>query len=296
MDDVRWKIDYKGIAVKRRNYCNFVKEVYWGVIYPALGLEKRYNPKTGKKDLCKANWNAAERVHKALDSLESSLMKLVKNEVDMDDFVISASIKSNYKGPPCSQCKAKGKMKTCATHSKDKDCKVCRCTLCGGRGVIVNLPHIQLAKRMKERDEGSAPISGQRFGFIIVNDSTRSSELSARSEDPKYAKQNGLLPDYLFYLDQQIRKPLTKFLALLDRSEETEAIFGKVQDLLFEQLRKQRRKMELEAMKEFFNENGKRPAAVEPLKKPKKSTVSAQEKKMKKVAGIPKISDFFKGT
>ena len=32
------KINLIGIAIKRRNYCPFVKDVYWSVIYPALGI------------------------------------------------------------------------------------------------------------------------------------------------------------------------------------------------------------------------------------------------------------------
>jgi len=322
MDDQRWKIDFKGIAIKRRNYCDYVKEVFWNVIYPSLGIERKKLP-GGAIDMYKENWDADTRSQKALQSLENSLMKLVDNKVPVDDFVISASLKSGYKGPTCPDCNGKGKKmtpcKACpktsafekpkcnkckgvgkvypecnSKHAKDKDCALCRCTACAGRGITVNLPHIQLANRMKERDEGSAPISGQRFGYIVVNDATRSAELSARSEDPKYAKQNNLYPDYIFYLDQQVRKPLTKFLSLLGKEKETEDIFARISRQLYEQLKNERRKMQANAKRDFINSNGKRVTQVTPLKSPKKTKLNKAAKEAKAVQDVPKISMFFK--
>lgn len=294
MDDVRWKIDYKGIAIKRRNYCDYVKEVFWNVIYPSLGIERKILPE-GTMNMSKANWDSETRSRKALEALDTSLMKLVENKVPVEDFVISASLKSNYKGPTCTQCNGKGKTipKCNGKHPKEKDCSVCRCKTCGGRGMIINLPHIQLAKRMKERDEGSAPISGQRFGYIIVNDAKRSSELSARSEDPKYAKQMGLLPDYIFYLEQQVKKPLTKFLSLLGKEKETEEIFSRISDSIFDQLKQERRKMQVEAKKDFINSNGKRITQVTPLKSPKKQKLTKAAKEAQATKNVPKISTFF---
>ena len=291
MDDARWKVDYKGIAIKRRNYCDFVKEVFWNVIYPALGVEP-YITSEGKKDIRKVDWDFHKRPEKALEALEKSLMKLAHNVIPLDNFTISASLKSDYKGPTCTVCDGRGTIFYCREHAKEKDCSKCRCSECGGRGVIVNLPHIQLAKRMKERDEGSAPISGQRFGYVIVNDPTRRSELWARSEDPKFAKQNELLPDYLFYLDQQIRKPLTKFLSLLDRAKETEAVFSTIQTVIFDQLRKRRKDLERSVRKDYFNPKGKRLAPIEPLKAPKKP-VAKKKKHEEVIKQCDNISNFF---
>jgi DNA polymerase elongation subunit (family B) len=275
MDDVRWKIDYKGIAVKKRNYCDFVKQVFWSVIYPALGIEPYYN-KDGKQELRKVEWNYNLRSEKAIEALKQSLQKLTLGQVSIDDLVISASLKSNYKGKKCSDCQGQ---KLIANK---------KCRTCGGDGIIVNLPHVQLAKRMKQRDEGSAPISGQRFGFIVVNDDSRPNELSARTEDPKYAKKNNLLPDYLYYLNQQIRKPVTRFLNLLNKSEETENVFSMIQNELFAELQHARRKREYEVRKSFFNMNGKRPNPVERLKSPKKPVLNKNKKD-----GMKNISEYF---
>jgi DNA polymerase elongation subunit (family B) len=296
MDDVRWKIDYKGIAVKRRNYCELMKKVLWSVIYPSLGVEAFKN-KDGKTELRKVTWDFNLRSKKALESLRVALTELSDGRVEIDDLVISASLKSTYKGPTCTTCDGK-KIFTCK-RCAGRGCDECRrkgrkdCSTCGGRGVIVNLPHIQLAKRMKERDEGSAPISGQRFGYIVVNDDSRPAELSARTEDPKYAKRNGLKPDYLFYLDQQIRKPVTKFMNLLDENRETEEIFADCQDVLFSKLRSTRMERERQVRQEFFDTSKKRPAPVAALKPPKRPTLSKDQKFKKSVKGMKPILSFF---
>ena len=295
LDDKRFKLLYKGIAIKRRNYCDFVKEVFWGAIYPALGLEQFEKP-DGKKDLRKATWDLSRAAEKSLEALETALMKLVTEEVPMEDFLISASLKSTYKGPTCDQCNGRGKNgHICKDHPKDRECQKCMCSTCAGRGVIVNLPHVQLVKRMKERDLGSAPISGQRFSYIVVCDHLRSDDLSARTENLAFAKKHGLKPDPIFYLDQQIRKPLTKFLTLLDKAEETERVFSKIQNALFEKAKKERAMIELEARRQFFNlnQNGKRPAAIAPLKAPKKPTVSKEEKQKRATKDIKPITTFF---
>lgn len=267
MDSSRWKIDYKGIAVKRRNYCPFVKQVFWNVIYPSLGVES-----CGKK---KVSWDFRQGPDRAIESLKESLEKLTQNKVDYEDLVMSASLKSNYKGKLCEDC-----------NGKSKNCK-----LCGGTGKITNLPHVQLAKRMKERDEGSAPISGQRFGFVIVNETSRKDELWAKSEDPKYARQNNLAPDYLFYLNQQVRKPLTKFLTLVGKEKETENVFEMYQNILYENLKNNRRNLEAENRKNYFNR--KEVVPVAPLKIPKKQPVSKNDKKRNTTKESESLSLFF---
>ncbi|RKO93007.1 DNA polymerase family B-domain-containing protein [Blyttiomyces helicus] len=236
MDEIRWKIDYKGIALKRRNYCDFAKTVLW-------------------KLFRKVDWNLSEGPDKAVEELEKHLSKLVNDDVDMDDFVISASLKANYK--------------------------------------VVNLPHVQLAKRMKDRDEGSAPQAGQRYGYVVVQEDSRSSKLYEKSEETKYAKDHNIPLDYLFYLNQQIRKPVIKFLSLIGRENEAQIVFENIQEQLFRQLQRKRFVRANEVKMGFFNVNGKRPMPVEPLKPPKKTTLTKKEKECKAIKGMQPISSFF---
>ena len=282
MDDQRWKIDYKGIAVKRRNYCPLVKDVFWSVIYPALGVEK-----DSKGKFQKVTWNLSESPDRAIDALRDSLHILETGGVNLDDLVISASLKSTYKGKDCGECLGKKKV-GCGCRGRGRDCMVCHgtgvrsCGTCGGLGTIVNLPHVQLAKRMQQRDEGSEPKSGQRFGFVIVNEEGRSDDLHAKSEDPRYAREMGLDPDYIFYLEQQIKKPLMKFLTLVGREKEAEAVFESVQRVLFEKLVKKRREREKEVKRDFFVSGVKRMSiqALKPPKKTKKSNVGSSNAKI----------------
>ena len=262
MNPNKWKIDFKGIAVKRRNYCNKVKEIYWNIIYPILGVEM--NPQTKKYE--KVTWDVSLGPKKAIESLKRDLDKLVAFEQDVnenhttpdkkikkgtyDDFIISASLKSSYKSE--------------------------------------NLPHVQLAKRMNERDSSSGPKSGQRFGYIIVNEDTRDNELYAKSEDPEYAYENGLSLDYIFYLDNQIRKPITSFLALTGKINQVNKIFNDTQMELFNNLKRKRHKIELEARRDFFDPN-KKIKQIAPLKKPKKQTVAKKDR----VKQVNTLDSFF---
>lgn len=236
----RWKVDYKGIAIKRRNYCTFVKQVYWNIIYPILGIEKDGNT------LRKVDWHYTLGPQKALEALKSTLFKLFSDNLDYNDFTISASLKSSYKSE--------------------------------------NLPHVDLARRMNERNSGvGAPKSGQRFSYIIVNDDTRGVNLYSKSEDLTFAIENGLPLDLLFYLNNQIRKPISTFLSLSCTTNDINDIFGDVEATLFEKLRQARNKTSIEAKRNFFS--SKRPSLpIVPLKPPKKQ---------KKKAVLGDLRDYF---
>ncbi|KAI8820919.1 DNA polymerase family B-domain-containing protein [Chytriomyces cf. hyalinus JEL632] len=231
-DDQRWKIDYKGIAIKRRNYCAFVKDTFWAVIYPVLGLE--LIPGTSKfRKITHVQHQFADL---AVQILERQLQRLMNGEVALDDLVMSASLKSGCKGKECGEA-----------------CSGKTCVMCDGTGVIVNLPHVQLARRMKQRDAGSAPVSGQRFGFVVVDDPDRGNELSAKSECPVYAKQHNLDPDLVYYLNQQVRKPLTTFLTLLGKEHAVDKAFGIAELSLHAQQKKKRMRLAEAAKRDFFS-------------------------------------------
>ena len=250
MDDARWKIDYKGIAVKRRNYCAFVKEVFWSIIYPSIGVEK-----TATGDLV----NAATVVLKdgksltngsdlAVEALKSSLDKM--KDAAFEKFVISASLKAQYKND--------------------------------------NLPHIQLVKRMKERDPGSEPQPGQRFGYVVVDDPERGNELTQKSEDPSFAQEHGLRLDYIFYLKQQIEKPITTYMSLLGKAEETKAVFDGKEKEFYDEALKRRQVLEIDRRKRFF-EDVKNHVETKPMAKLK----ALKRKRCDAASGTMKITSFF---
>ncbi|KAJ3072740.1 DNA polymerase delta catalytic subunit [Quaeritorhiza haematococci] len=176
------KVDFKGIALKRRNYCNFMKEVYWNVVETVLerGLSS---------------------IPVVLDGLQTELTKLATNEVNIDDLVITAQLSAKYKAE--------------------------------------NAPHITLAKKLKERDPGSAPAPGERFPYIMIHN-PKAKKAYERSEDPAYAREHRLPPDPLYYLNQQCRNPIMTFMTILGYREETRRVFEHVHRLCQHRLTGQR--------------------------------------------------------
>jgi len=78
--------------------------------------------------------------------------------------------------------------------------------------------HKVLAERIKERDPGNAPASGERVPFIYVLPPVGqlASKLQGdRVETPSYIKEKGLKPDYRFYIEHQLMNPLNQLFALV---------------------------------------------------------------------------------
>lgn len=68
--------------------------------------------------------------------------------------------------------------------------------------------HVELAKRMKKRDAGSAPTLGDRVAYVIINSS--STKNYEKSEDPLYVLENSLPIDVKYYLENQLSNPLMR--------------------------------------------------------------------------------------
>jgi len=80
--------------------------------------------------------------------------------------------------------------------------------------------HKILANRIAERDPGNKPASNDRIPFVYVkNPSGRpyAKDVSQgdRIETPSYIQENGLVPDYAFYITNQIAKPVAQVFALV---------------------------------------------------------------------------------
>jgi hypothetical protein len=86
------------------------------------------------------------------------------------------------------------------------------------------LVHVQLAKRIAERDPGSAPKMGDRVHFVMVR-GTRGTKQYMLGENPLYAIRNNIDPDTDYYLENQLRKPLTRLFRHMIGRDETEELF-----------------------------------------------------------------------
>ena len=76
--------------------------------------------------------------------------------------------------------------------------------------------HKILAERIKARDPGNAPASGDRLEFMYIlpsgNPNTKSQ--GDRVETPSYIKEKGLKIDYKYYIEHQIYNPIVQLFSL----------------------------------------------------------------------------------
>lgn len=72
-----------------------------------------------------------------------------------------------------------------------------------------HLAHVELAEKMRKRDPGTAPGVGDRVSYVIV---CGKGPLYQRAEDPVYVLEHSVPIDIEYYLENQIKKPVTRLL------------------------------------------------------------------------------------
>ena len=73
-------------------------------------------------------------------------------------------------------------------------------------------PHVELVKKMQQRNPADVPMIGSRIGYVIIRGNQM---LSKRSEDPDYAKKHKLELDSQYYIENQILPPVGRIVASL---------------------------------------------------------------------------------
>jgi DNA polymerase elongation subunit (family B) len=167
-------VEKKGVVLKRRDNPNIVKKIYTGVIEPLLEHGER-------------------GINISIDFLKTELGKLMNNDVDLDDLVVTKSLAKGY-----------GKMVNNELVFGENDYK------------STNLPHVSLAVKMRERDPGSAPNIGDRINYIFTEiPGNPNAKLFEKAECPIVAKEKNLKIDYLYYITNQIHNPVSEILRIL---------------------------------------------------------------------------------
>eukprot|EP00941_MAST-03F_sp_MAST-3F-sp1_P004067 g4067.t1 len=69
--------------------------------------------------------------------------------------------------------------------------------------------HVELARRMAQRDRATAPVVGDRVPYVITQ-KEKGAAAYEKSEDPLYVLENDIPIDTRYYLDNQLRKPLER--------------------------------------------------------------------------------------
>jgi hypothetical protein len=118
----------------------------------------------------------------SVEFLKESLLALVKGKTSIDDLVISKSLKADYKDP-------------------------------------TRIAHKVLADRIAERDPGSKFQSSDRVPYVYVVTPAPAKGQKVlqgdKIETPAYIKEQSLVPDYGFYITNQIMKPLLQLYSLV---------------------------------------------------------------------------------
>jgi DNA polymerase delta subunit 1 len=154
----KFKQKSMGIVLKRRDNANIVKKIYGGIIDILLN----------KQDL-----NAS------IEFLNDELNDLVNGKSNINDLIISKSLRASYKDPS-------------------------------------KIAHKVLADRIGSRDPGNKPAVNDRVPYVYIKlDKIDKTTLQGdRIENPEYIVENSLIPDYLHYITNQIMKPVLQLYAL----------------------------------------------------------------------------------
>jgi DNA polymerase elongation subunit (family B) len=155
-DPNKGKLKYMGLSLKRRDSCDYLKDVY-GQILNILMKENS--------------------VQKAIDYLEGALNELIKGTVPMDKLTITKALRGDYKNPQ-------------------------------------QIAHRVLADRIGQRDPGNKPKPGDRMKFVHVVNYTKTALQGDKIETPEYIISNKLEVDYVFYITNQLMKPLQQLFGL----------------------------------------------------------------------------------
>tara|TARA_E500000178_G_scaffold333751_1_gene369034 strand:+ start:2403 stop:5459 length:3057 start_codon:yes stop_codon:yes gene_type:complete len=212
-------IDYKGIQVVRRDNCLYVKEKSME-IFKVILLEKN--------------------IEKAIELGRKYSKKLLDGDVQLKELVISKSLKGfgSYEFDKqfiCKECSKRwyveveenGKIKKKYSvqyyneYNTNKDLewnltkfleKSHYCYTCKEDTNFntnkANIPHVSLARKMKERDPYNCPLVGERVPYLFKKVNKNNALQFERVEDPEYLEQNCIPIDFEYYFHHQFKSAI----------------------------------------------------------------------------------------
>ncbi|KAF5355326.1 hypothetical protein D9758_006032 [Tetrapyrgos nigripes] len=170
------KVYYPYLLISKKRYAGlyWTKPEKWDKM-DSKGIE------TVRRDNCRLVSTVIETcLHKMLinrdvegaeEYVKQTISDLLQNRIDMSQLVITKALaKTDYEG---------------------------------------KLAHVELAKRMKQRDAGSAPALGDRVAYVITK-GVKGAAAYEKSEDPLYVLEHNIPVDTRYYLDNQLSKPLMR--------------------------------------------------------------------------------------
>jgi DNA polymerase elongation subunit (family B) len=119
-----------------------------------------------------------QNMERAISFLKNYLQNLIDEKIPLEKLIITKSLNSNYKNPQ-------------------------------------QIAQKVLADRMGQRDPGNKPSVGDRVPYVYIHNPDKKALQGDRIEHPVYMKQNGIKPNYAFYITNQIMKPVQQLFALV---------------------------------------------------------------------------------
>lgn len=193
-----------------------LEKVYWPYI---LYSKKRYAAKMWTKDK-KGEMNMDYVDVKGLQLVRRDNIKYVR-EVSKD--VLDIILDSNDPEP------AKKLARTRAKELLDGNVEMSKLVLSqklADSYKNTNLAHVRVRDKMREREPGSEPQSGDRVPYVLVK-TPGSKTQGDKAEDPKYAERHSLPLDYEYYFSNKFMNPICDLLEPLVENPKT-AIFGDI--------------------------------------------------------------------
>ena len=119
-----------------------------------------------------------QNVQDSITFLQNELIKLLDGKFPLDMLVITKSLRGFYKNPD-------------------------------------QIAHKVLADRIGIRDPGNKPSSNDRIPYVYIETKDKPKLQGDRIETPEFIKENSLKPDYMFYITNQIMKPVAQIYSLI---------------------------------------------------------------------------------
>ena len=88
----------------------------------------------------------------------------------------------------------------------------------------INMTHVILANRMRDRDPGSAPQINERvqYCFVKVKGDERKYLQGDLVESPQYIEENKIQINYNYYIEKQLQNPLLQLFNFVDVNRSTQ--------------------------------------------------------------------------
>jgi DNA polymerase delta subunit 1 len=88
-----------------------------------------------------------------------------------------------------------------------------------------NLSHVKVRDKMREREAGSEPQSGDRVPYVLLDTGNKKARAYEKAEDPKWTRDNNLPLDYEYYFTNKFMNPVCDLLEPLV-PDPKQTIFG----------------------------------------------------------------------